>query len=109
MVMTLEAATTRLSREIPQAETSLDDALISISRLMTSMLIARKETGAAPATGHSALIRLMKAQEAVITASGEMARVHGQMLAVGQEVGALDIEECPPPFGAKVEQTRAAA
>lgn len=109
MVMTLEVATARLSRELPLAETSLDDALINITKLMTSMVIARKETGAAPATGHSALMRLIKAQEAVVTASGEMARVHGQMLTVGREVGALDIEKCPPPFDAVTEQTRAAA
>lgn len=105
MTMSIPVATMRLSREIPEAESEVESALVTLSSLMTSMLVARRETAAPAGTGHGALVHVLKAQEALLTASGELARAHGRMVKVGQEFCAGDIEECPP-LSATLEKER---
>lgn len=94
MSMTVPVAQLRIARDINAAEQSLDEALIRHSSLFTTMVSARRETGSDPFTGQEALLRLAKAQQALLEAGGNLARVHGSLLDVQKEVGAGD--ECPP-------------
>jgi len=94
MSMTVPVAQMRIARDISEAEKALDEALIRHSSLFTTMVSARLETGSAPFTGHEALLRLAKAQQALLEAGGNLARVHGSLLEVQKEVCGVD--ECPP-------------
>ena len=94
MSMTVPVAQMRIVRDINAAEQALDEALIKHSSLFTTMVSARRETGSSPFTGHEALLRLAKAQQALLEAGGNLARVHGSLLDVQKEVCGVD--ECPP-------------
>ena len=94
MSMTVPVAQMRIARDISEAEKALDEALIKQSSLFTTMVSARLETGSAPFTGHEALLRLAKAQQALLESGGNLARVHGSLLDVQREMGVGD--ECPP-------------
>jgi hypothetical protein len=94
MTMTVPVAQLRIARDISAAEKALDEALIRHSSLFTTMVSARRETGADPFTGHEALLRLAKSQQALLEAGGNLARVHGSLLGVQREMGVGD--ECPP-------------
>ena len=94
MSMNVPVAQMRIVRDINAAEQALDEALIKHSSLFTTMVSARRETGSAPFTGHEALLRLAKAQQALLEAGGNLARVHGSLLDVQKEVCGAD--ECPP-------------
>lgn len=94
MSMTVPVAQLRIARDINEAEKALDEALIRQSSLFTTMVAARRETGSGPFTGHEALLRLAKSQQALLEAGGNLARVHGSLLDVQREMGAGD--ECPP-------------
>lgn len=94
MSMTVPVAQMRIVRDINAAEQALDEALIKHSSLFTTMVSARRETGASPFTGHEALLRLAKAQQALLEAGGNLARVHGSLLDVQKELCGAD--DCPP-------------
>jgi hypothetical protein len=94
MSMTVPVAQMRIARDISAAEQALDEALIRHSSLFTTMVSARRETGSGPFTGHEALLRLAKAQQALLEAGGNLARVHGSLLDVQREMGIAD--DCPP-------------
>ena len=94
MSMTVPVAQMRIARDISAAEKALDEALIRHSSLFTTMVSARRETGSSPFTGHEALLRLAKAQQALLEAGGNLARVHGSLLDVQKEVCGAD--DCPP-------------
>ena len=93
MSMTVPVAQMRIVRDIGEAEKALDEALIRQSSLFTTMVSARRETGADPFTGHEALLRLAKSQQALLEAGGNLARVHGSLLELQKEV--CGSEECP--------------
>lgn len=94
MSMSVPVAQLRISRDISEAERALDEALIRHSSLFTTMVAARRETGSAPFAGHEALLRLVKSQQALLDAGGNLARVHGSLLEVQKEVCGIDT--CPP-------------
>ncbi len=92
--ITITAA--RLIREVPAAEVRIDDALIAVSSLMTSVVTARRDTNGVPATrGHATIRRLMKAQMALVDVSGDILRVHGELADIGRETAGYDLHECP--------------
>jgi hypothetical protein len=93
MSMTVPVAQMRIARDISEAEKALDEALIRHSSLFTTMVAARRETGAAPFAGHEALMRLAKSQQALLEAGGNLARVHGSLLELQKEVCGND--DCP--------------
>src|SRR5690606_14415760 len=94
MTMNLPVARMRISRDIDEAEKALDETLLRYSSLFTTMVSARRETGCDPFTGHEALLRLSKSQQALLEAGGNLARVHGTLLDVQREMGIAD--DCPP-------------
>lgn len=99
MPMTVPVAQLRIARDIDEAERALDEALIRHSALFTTMVSARRDVGAKPFTGHEALLRLARSQQALLEAGGDLARVHGSLLEVQKEICGAD--ECPPdePMG----------
>jgi len=94
MTMTVPVASMRIARDIRQAERALDEALIRHSSLFKTMVSARQDTGSEPFTGHEALLRLAKSQQALLDAGGDLARVHGALLDIQREKSGVD--ECPP-------------
>ena len=94
MSMSKPIAQIRISSDIRQAEHALDEALLRQSELLATLVKARRETGSDPAMGHEALLRLVKSQQTLLSAGGEMARVHGSLLKIQQDE--LGYEECPP-------------
>lgn len=101
MSMTLNAATARISRQLPEAELSLDTALLASTRLMESMLLARQVEGLQVFTGQNALMRLAKTQRSLIESQNDMIRVHRELLDTGREVKAIgdDAGNCPNRAG----------
>ena len=92
--ITITAA--RLIRDVPAAEVRIDDALIAVSSLMTSVVTARRDPNGVPATrGHATIRRLMKAQMALVDVSGDILRVHGELADIGRETAGYDLHECP--------------
>lgn len=100
----------RLQEEIPAAERTIDDALIAVSSLMTSAVTARRDTGGVPATrGHAAIRRIAKVQNTLIDASGDVMRIHGELVEIGRESAGYDLHECPKVAGANVVPLSSAA
>jgi hypothetical protein len=97
MTMTVATAAARIGREIPEAECSLDDALLASARLMQSMILARRADGVEAHAGQSTLMRLMKSQQSIVAAANDMFRVHRELLTLGHEVKAMSDENgsCP--------------
>jgi hypothetical protein len=101
MSMTIAAATARISRQLPEAELSLDCALLASARLMESMLLARQADGLQGYVGQTALMRLAKAQRTLIESQNDMLRIHEELRGIGREVKAIGDEEgtCPQTAG----------
>lgn len=93
MRMTVPVAQMRIVRDLREAEVALDEALLKQASLLSTMVTARRETGSEPFLGQEALMRLTKSQQTLLSAGGELARVHGQLLDVQRETGVG--EECP--------------
>jgi hypothetical protein len=94
MNMSKPVAQMRITNDLRDAEAALDNALLQQSKLLATMINARRETGSAPAMGHEAMLRLVKAQQTILSAGGELARVHGNLQKIQGDV--LGYEGCPP-------------
>lgn len=107
MSITISAATARISRQLPEAELSLDTALLASARLMETMVLARGAEGVQAFAGQSALIRLARSQRALIESQNDMMRVHRELLRTGQEVKAVgDSGDCQKSASAHTEPMR---
>lgn len=95
MSQNIAAMTARLQREVPNAETSIDDALIAVASLMTSVVTARRESGVPAKTGQGTIIRLARAQMSLVEVSGDILRAHGELVEIGRETAGYDLRECP--------------
>ena len=95
MSMSVAAATARLSREMPEAEAAIEDALVASASLLLTAATARRDTGVRAAETHAALLRLSKLNQTLIEASGEAVRAHLQLRKLHQEVTGGTAEECP--------------
>lgn len=98
MSITIASATARIVRQLPEAEISLDAALLASARLMESMLLARQAEGMQTFTAQTALMRLAKTQRSLIETQNDMIRVHQELLEVGREIRMMPDEgdSCPP-------------
>lgn len=96
MTKEITIAAARLIRDVPAAEVRIDDAIIAISSLTTSVVTARRDTaGVSAAKGQATIRRLMKAQLALVDVSGDILRVHGELADIGRETAGYDLHECP--------------
>ena len=91
----LAAMAARLQREVPNAETSIDDALIAVASLTSSVVTARRVTGLPPKTGQRTIIRLVKAQMSLVEVGGSILRAHDELADIGKETAGYDLRECP--------------
>lgn len=108
MSMTQTVAQLRITREIQEAESALNEALIRQSSLFTTLVTARRDTGVNAVTGQDALLRLTKSQQALLGAGGDLARVHSRLLQINREVmGGVD--GCPDPSGLRTDFSQASA
>ncbi len=93
-------AAIRIRRELQQSERDLDVALRSQAGLLQTLVTARLDTDASVAQGHASLVRLGKSIDALLSARGNVARVHGEMLELarheqlGEQMG-VDEDGCP--------------
>ena len=112
MTMTLSVASMRIVRDLREAESALDEALLRNNVLFGTLLAARQQTAeAGPFAGHEVLQRLIKSQQTLLLAGSDLARVHGGLSHIGREMGAVT-HDCPPnePMGFDdEEEIRAAA
>lgn len=109
MPMSNNVAQLRISRELREAELAVEEALLKQSSLLSTLIKARQDTGAGPFTGHDALLRLSKSQVTLLSASGELARVHSSLSRIQQDV--LGYEGCPenvPMFQGHLDDKAAA-
>jgi hypothetical protein len=85
-----------IGKAVPETESAIDHAILAIANLTSTLVSARLETGVAPSTGQSALVRLAKAQCNLVSVSSDMLRVHGELRKVQREVCLPDlIPGCP--------------
>lgn len=96
MGMSHNVAQMRIIRELREAEQALDTALLRQSSLLTTMLEARRDTDTDtdPFVGQEAMLRLTKSHQTLVSAGGDLARVHSNLLKVQEDV--LGYEDCPP-------------
>lgn len=93
--MPLAVAQLRIARDLHEAEAALDEALVRQAQLLQTMVGARRETGVSPFLGQDALMRLLRSQQDLLDAGGELARVHGRLSTISVETcGGND--KCPP-------------
>jgi len=93
----INLAAARLQHQVPATETRIDDALIAVSSLLASVVTARRDTvGVPPVKGQATIHRLAKVQMALVDASGDVLRVHGDLANLARETSGLDLHECPP-------------
>lgn len=85
----------RIARNIHAAETALDEALLRQSQLLSTLVEARGTTGVAPFTGQEALMRLAKLLQSMLSAGGDLARVHGRLQDIGREYMGDDGTDTP--------------
>ena len=97
MGMNAQIAATRIQRELDTSEQEIDRALASSAALLATMARARVDTDAPMATGHIAIMRLVRSLNSLSDARTAIIRVHADLLKVGQERAdfSLDPDGCP--------------
>jgi hypothetical protein len=91
--MDTETARLRIARDTHQAEQAVNDALLKQSELFTTIVAARRDTESPAFLGHAELLRLARSQRSLLDVAGGLARVHGGLLKIQQDVTAYD--DCP--------------
>jgi hypothetical protein len=96
MSMNKTIAQLRIARELAEAETALNEALLRQSNLFSTLLTARRDTGVAPGLGQDALMRLAKSQQTLLSAGGDLARVHSRLREIGESFELIRAgDDCP--------------
>lgn len=97
--MTVAAATVRISREVPDAEAAIEDALVASAALLLTAATARRDTGVRAPEAHAALLRISKLNQTLIEASGEARRAHRELRRLADRTIASDpSDNCPQVF-----------
>lgn len=110
MSSSISAMTARLEREVPDTELRIDDALVAMSSLMTTIVTARRDIPGVPTVEGQATIKLLaNAQLALIGVSGDVLRVHGHLRRIGKETAGYDLHECPQFASPAAHQIHAVA
>ncbi|MEH6756188.1 MAG: hypothetical protein V7676_01605 [Parasphingorhabdus sp.] len=99
----IKKATDQIGQDMPHTEYSIDQALLSVADLMSTLVKARLNTGVPASTGQAAILRLAKAQMTLVDASSDVLRVHGELKKLGTEYAGFPDHECPPAQAAKRE------
>ena len=102
----IKKAKDQISQDMPHSEYSIDQALVSVSDLMSTLVKARLNTGVPASTGQAAILRLAKAQMALVDASSDVLRVHGELKKIGEEHAGWDDQECPPAHASNKQDAK---
>lgn len=95
MPFTVHTAAARLSRQVPDAEVAIDEAILRMTEVFTTAITAQRDTGVRETTGQAALSRLHKAIGGMISVQADILRAHGQLAKLGCETGIMDEPTCP--------------
>ncbi len=95
MPMNTDIATTRIARQVPATEVSVDEAIISVASLIATLVQARRDTGVPAATGQATITRLAKAQMSLVAVSNDVLRAHKDLTLIAEVHAGLDLRECP--------------
>lgn len=94
--MNKTVAQLRITRELADAETAINEALLRQSSLFSTLLSARRDTGVGSALGQDALMRLAKSQQTLLSAGGDLARVHSRLREIGESFDLIRSgDDCP--------------
>jgi hypothetical protein len=63
----------RITGNLRQADAALDGALLKQTGLLASLITTGRATGSAPLLGHAELMRLVKSQQTLLSASANHA------------------------------------
>ena len=99
MSMPISAATARIARQLRDAESKTDAALLAATELMATLIQARSNPAVSVHTGQRALHRLARAQQSIIEGSSDIFRVHDEMSTIGREMSLLDENGSTPSSG----------
>lgn len=96
MSLSIPVATVRIARELNQAETAIDQALVATAALMHSSTIARVDNPEINAAcGHTALMRMHKTFGGLLAARADMLRAHVSLRSDAREYAGADEPTCP--------------
>lgn len=96
MTMTVAIATARLGRQIGEAHTKIDEALVSVAALFASATQARADIDDVDAAiGHRALLRMHKSAGSLLALRADMIRVHGALKDDLRVVSGAEEATCP--------------
>lgn len=94
MTMSIPVARIRITREMNEAEQALNEALLKQALLFTTLVGARRDSGVDQFIGQDALMRLTKSHQSLLSAGGDLARVHGRLLEIDRVTGGT-ADDCP--------------
>lgn len=96
MFTAIKDSADQIAHDLTSSELGIDNALAHSSALLQSMVLARAETGMPFATGHTAILRLVKALSSLTAARTDMVRIHADLRKIGEERADLIFpDECP--------------
>lgn len=101
-MLTLPAAGQRIQREVAELEETVNTALAQLAALTQSCALARNLPGVAATTGQPVLLRLSSLNGHLTKGSGDLARIHRELLVLGGELEVMMPDqngECPPLTG----------
>jgi hypothetical protein len=98
-MMTPQVAALRISRQLNSVENRFDQLLSEHAGLTALLAQSRVDASEPFGNGQAALGRMSKSLEALITARGDVARVHTELERIGQERGDIMIEPKPSNTG----------
>lgn len=87
-----------IRQQIRTTEASGDQMLENSAELMKAMVAARRHSAVDPHLGQHAIMRLAKAQQAIISAQNDIFRVHDELVKI-QTVMMPDEDGSTPPSG----------
>ena len=90
MTLKMETAALRIRRDLRDAESKSDAALIAKAKLLETMLTARQCDGVEVNTGQRAIIRLAHAIQSQVNVATDLFRVHDEMVKIAVETGIAD-------------------
>ena len=99
MAMTQDAATTRIIRQLAEAEQALDCFLAQNATLVATVVQASLDAGAPVGEAQAILMRLARTQQSIVSARSDLVHAHSDLLKVGQTRGSMPDGPCPPAKG----------
>lgn len=104
MTITSQTAVLRLARDLPDAERKIDEALIATSKILQTVVDARSVVDVPVTEVQQTILRLAKVQGALMEASRDLYRSHGDLSRYHQEYMGADEPYCPPASGELIQE-----